>query len=166
MEKEEVRTQETEHRGILEVLLEVEAAVVTTLPKEVAIIHTTIASTTDKHPILRHTVEVLMDITVHTTVITGTISGLIRLHHIIMETVDLAGLLLTRTHRRGNRGIVSNLTWLQCPFLKKGKKKTNGGQFALGHKKSAVFWIVRCFFFTFVYTQECMLYTIGIIQTG
>lgn len=139
MEKEEVRTQETEHRGILEVLLEVEAAVVTTLPKEVAIIHTTIASTTDKHPILRHTVEVLMDITVHTTVITGTISGLIRLHHIIMETVDLAGLLLTRTHRRGNRGIVSNLTWLQCPFLKKGKKKPMEVSLSLGIKKVLFF---------------------------
>lgn len=115
--KEEVHTRETEHQGILEVLREVEAAVVTILPKEVAIILTTIANTTDQHLILRHTTGVRMDITVHTTVTTGTISGLIRLHlPIIMETLDMADLSLTRTHRRGNPGIVSNLACLQCPF--------------------------------------------------
>ena len=62
-------------------------------------------------------------------------------------------------------GSLATLLGYSALFLKKGKK-TNGGQFVLGHKKSAVFWIVRCFFFTFVYTQKCMLYTIGIVQTG
>ena len=63
-------------------------------------------------------------------------------------------------------GSLATLLGYSALFLKKGKK-TNGGQFVLGHKKKCCFLDCKVlFFFTFVYTQECMLYTIGIVQTG
>lgn len=55
-------------------------------------------------------------------------------------------------------GSLATLLGYSALFLKKGKK-TNGGQFVLGHKKSAVFWIVRCFFFYFcLYTRIHAVY--------